>query len=269
MPNRAALERAADKMNADGVIFNNVYDNGYSNNQVIFSLRDDLKNGRVYKKGVGEVSTKAPIDNNLAPADVKSVRVASFNKAQNNYNLMNQMDAFASKYGYPKADRRTILSNRKTNKQVRGTIARHNTYMRGVEPYGFESNDVINAKRILGDDMTQDDFLKYAATHKRTPEQGIWISPSENAFIYGGRGETVYVRRPYKLGANRSEWFKQGDFDIQPGARGEISAPWYSPQYGTGQPETELISNVNLNFAGWANPNKYKNRVTLNNKVNK
>lgn len=28
VPNRAALERAADKMNADGVIFNNVYDNG-------------------------------------------------------------------------------------------------------------------------------------------------------------------------------------------------------------------------------------------------
>lgn len=51
VPNRAALERAADKMGADGVIFNNVYDNGYSNNQVIFSLRDDLKNGRVFKKG--------------------------------------------------------------------------------------------------------------------------------------------------------------------------------------------------------------------------
>lgn len=44
VPNRAALERAADKMSADGVIFNNVYDNGYSNNQVIFSLRDNLKN---------------------------------------------------------------------------------------------------------------------------------------------------------------------------------------------------------------------------------
>ena len=51
VPNRAALERAADKMGADGVIFNNVYDNGYSNNQVIFSLRDDLKNGRLFKKG--------------------------------------------------------------------------------------------------------------------------------------------------------------------------------------------------------------------------
>ena len=51
VPNRAALERAADKMNADGVIFNNVYDNGYSNNQVIFSFRDNLKNGRLFKKG--------------------------------------------------------------------------------------------------------------------------------------------------------------------------------------------------------------------------
>lgn len=50
VPNRAALERAADKMGADGVIFNNVYDNGYSNNQVIFSLRDNLKNGRLFKK---------------------------------------------------------------------------------------------------------------------------------------------------------------------------------------------------------------------------
>lgn len=57
VPNRAALERAADKMSADGVIFNNVYDNGYSNNQVIFSLRDDLKNGRVFKKG-----TKPKVD---------------------------------------------------------------------------------------------------------------------------------------------------------------------------------------------------------------
>lgn len=54
VPNRAALERAADKMGADGVIFNNVYDNGYSNNQVIFSLRDDLKNGTMTHKPTGK-----------------------------------------------------------------------------------------------------------------------------------------------------------------------------------------------------------------------
>ena len=62
VPNRAALERAADKMNADGVVFNNVYDNGYSNNQVIFSLRDDLKNGRVSKKGAKPLEKSQFID---------------------------------------------------------------------------------------------------------------------------------------------------------------------------------------------------------------
>lgn len=62
---RAALERAADKMGADGVIFNNVYDNGYSNNQVIFSLRDDLKNGTMTHKPTGK--TVIPTENNPYP----------------------------------------------------------------------------------------------------------------------------------------------------------------------------------------------------------
>lgn len=45
-------------MSADGVIFNN----GYSNNQVIFSLRDDLKNGRVFKKGAKPLEKSQFID---------------------------------------------------------------------------------------------------------------------------------------------------------------------------------------------------------------
>lgn len=49
-------------MNADGVIFNNVYDNGYSNNQVIFSFRDNLKNGRLFKKGSRQLTTPANQD---------------------------------------------------------------------------------------------------------------------------------------------------------------------------------------------------------------
>ena len=65
VPNRAALERAADKMSADGVVFNNVYDNGYSNNQVIFSLRDDLKNGTMTHKPTGK--TVIPTENNPYP----------------------------------------------------------------------------------------------------------------------------------------------------------------------------------------------------------
>lgn len=108
---------------------------------------------------------------------------------------MNQLDEFADRYGYPKADRSTILSNRRTNAQIRNTIATHNTYLRGVDPNGFEPDDILNVKRILGDNITQEDFMKYAATHKRTPDQGIWITPGENAFIYGSRGKTAYVRR--------------------------------------------------------------------------
>lgn len=192
---------------------------------------------------------------------------ANFSKAQSNYNLMNLLDEFADRYGYPKANRSTILSNRRTNAQIRKTIATHNTYLRGVDPNGFEPDDILNVKRILGDNITQEDFMKYAATHKRTPDQGIWITPGENAFIYGSRGKTAYVRRPYKLGKNRDKWFDQGNFEIQPGANGEISAPWYSSQYGIGHQESELISNTDLNFAGWANPDRFKNKVSLNDKV--
>lgn len=75
VPNRAALERAADKMGADGVIFNNVYDNGYSNNQVIFSLRDDLKNGTMTHKPTGK--TVIPTENNPYPKIGTATMVSS------------------------------------------------------------------------------------------------------------------------------------------------------------------------------------------------
>ncbi len=51
--NRAALTKSAEQMGADGVIFNNVYDNGYSNNQVIFSFKD-LIDGITTKKAAGK-----------------------------------------------------------------------------------------------------------------------------------------------------------------------------------------------------------------------
>lgn len=48
-----ALTKSAEQMGADGVIFNNVYDNGYSNNQVIFSFKD-LIDGITTKKAAGK-----------------------------------------------------------------------------------------------------------------------------------------------------------------------------------------------------------------------
>lgn len=41
--NRAALSRKAENMGADGVIYNDVYDNGYNHNQVILSFKNPQK----------------------------------------------------------------------------------------------------------------------------------------------------------------------------------------------------------------------------------
>lgn len=62
VPNRAQIQKAADTMGGDGVIFNNVYDNGYGHNQVIFSYRTDLKNGKMFKKGVQPLEKSQFID---------------------------------------------------------------------------------------------------------------------------------------------------------------------------------------------------------------
>lgn len=202
-------------------------------------------------------------------------KAADFTKAQSNIQVLDKMDEFAEQYGYPKSNRATILSNKKTNKQARDLIARHNTYLRGVQPQGFEPDDLENVQKVLGRNITNEEFMKYAATHSRPNQTGIWVSPEENAFIYGGSGKTALVRRKYNLGKNRNKWFEQGEFKIQtnPVLEGKtwnnitgIVAPWYTPS-GKGLVESELLSMDNLNFAGWANPNNWRNKVSLNNKV--
>lgn len=50
VPNRAYITKMGEKTGSDGIIFNNVYDNGYGNNQVIFSFKD-LTDGVITKKG--------------------------------------------------------------------------------------------------------------------------------------------------------------------------------------------------------------------------
>lgn len=39
IPNRSDLSYAAERMGSDGIIYNNVYDNGYNNNQVVLSFK--------------------------------------------------------------------------------------------------------------------------------------------------------------------------------------------------------------------------------------
>jgi hypothetical protein len=116
---------------------------------------------------------------------------------------------------YPKADRSTITSNRRTNKQVRDVIARHNTFARGVQ-MPTDPEDIENIRKIFGDDWMnkKDEVLKYVATHVRPNYEGFFIAPTENAGMYGNnsKGSLNLVRRKYKLGKDRNKWFEEGDF---------------------------------------------------------
>lgn len=46
VPNRSTLSYDAEKMGADGIIYNNVYDNGYDNNQVILSFKSHVPSNK-------------------------------------------------------------------------------------------------------------------------------------------------------------------------------------------------------------------------------
>ena len=46
VPNRSTLSYDAEKMGADGIIYNNVYDNGYDNNQVILSFKSHIPSNK-------------------------------------------------------------------------------------------------------------------------------------------------------------------------------------------------------------------------------
>lgn len=258
------------------------YEDIFQGNQTTVSARD--LHTALNKEHTTYIPTEAGIQKNIyigtptktnQGSTIDLSKTADFSKAQSNIQLLDIMDEFAEKYGYPKSDRSTILSNRKTNKQARDLIARHNTYLRGVQPYGSEPGDLELVQEILGKNITSEEFMKYAATHNRPNYKGMWISPASNAFIYGGDGKTAFVRRNYKLGKNRNNWFTEGDFNIKPNpveinkswdnATG-IIAPWYSHMNKGG--ENELVSIEDLNFAGWADFYKnWKQKVSLNDMV--
>lgn len=70
---RSALSYAAERMGADGIIYNNVYDNGWNNNQVIFSFN---------KPKLSESSNTAPRIMWMGPTTGKTTY------AKNNFNVV-------------------------------------------------------------------------------------------------------------------------------------------------------------------------------------
>lgn len=131
--------------------------------------------------------------------------------------LLQEANAFAQKYGYNtfnKAD----FTQAELESYIKQMIKQHNTFYRGVAmPTG---EDLQSVKNILGPTATEEDILKYVSTHGRTKENGkqanpvLFISPFDNAKIYGSNGRTSEITRPYTLGLDRKSWIKNAEYPI-------------------------------------------------------
>lgn len=192
-----------------------------------------------------------------------------------------------NKFGYPEVPKGLEYDTDQLNAFVRGQLDRHNTYARGVDLYpGKGYKPALEAK--LGRTLTDEEFLRYAATHPMETDVGqpmLWITPSTN--LAGGYGKVALVRRPFKLGKNRMNWFDEASFDIESSMRPstynasdvklindaekytEIHAPWTRMGDKSGI-ERELGAPYEMDFIEWLqNFTHGRHKVSLNNKVGK
>lgn len=138
----------------------------------------------------------------------KSEQITRFNK-------------FAKKYGYPEITDLNI-SNSRLDELTKDMLERHNTYYRGV----VMTPEVEELAKTLN--ISNEEALKIAATTPRKGESHVFVSPTSNAGIYGG-GTSAKIRRPYKLGSDRTKWFNEANFQIEP------------PYVYGGNPQAEVI----------------------------
>lgn len=202
-------------------------------------------------------------------------------KTAQNVKLITDHNQWASQYGYKELPYKLSLSNRRTNKAVRKTIARHNSFYRGINPKMATEQDIQHYTSSLknGEAPSMEGFIKFAATNPRSEGAGIFVSPfSANSSIYGN-GSTNLVRRQYKLGKDRSQWFKQGDFEVQSiydkqknFSGSPVINPWevirspFEPKINNGTDmANELILFDKLHYAG---PRSYKAKGETTNKTN-
>lgn len=185
-----------------------------------------------------------------------------------------------NRFGYPEIPKRLKFDTPKLEAFIKGQLNRHNTFARGVQVLPDEKRAL---EASLGRKLTDDEFLRIAATTPRSNGEGqaaLWISPyTELASIYGN-GKTALVRRPFKLGSDRMKWFDEASFDVQHNPLGvgeytDIMAPWNSkpvidwngfPKYSVSTiPESELVSPTKMNFLEFVKGSKHmNNRTSLN-----
>ena len=161
---------------------------------------------------------------------------------EENLAFRNQINDFAKKYGYePIGDE--VTDPEVLERYARSLIKRHNTFYRGVELNPQESNL----------------SLEYMATHAPGGGAGeLYITPYQSvAAMYG---EPVEILRPYKLGADRTKWFDEGNFPIYTaGGRRDIhlwenkkgiSAPWLTSETFEGKSDWIYKPRVETELTG-------------------
>ena len=148
-----------------------------------------------------------------------------------------RFNAFAKKYGYEEIGEG--VSDEVLDKATKEMLERHNTFFRGVRP----SEEVTNLATKLG--ISEEEALKIAATTPRAGETHVFVSPTNNAGIYGGAEYVAQVRRPYELGNDRTQWFNEANFEITPGIYSNGNEyfidPWFSSTSGTTEIPNELL----------------------------
>ena len=155
-----------------------------------------------YNIGLTAVSPSGDLVNSIQDMN-------SLNKAAQ---FIKRYKEFAGKYGYDIPDI-PITDIKAWEEAAKRMLDRHHTFLRGVSKENALKEDWEAAKKVLGPDMTEEQFLEYAATHPRAGYDELWLSPSSNADIYGA-GRSARVQVPYELGENRLNWFSEGDLPI-------------------------------------------------------
>lgn len=209
----AKLAKTLNNTELDGSILKEFVDN--NNKTISFEVKDAaLKDAITFEEGLSSLG--------------KSQQIEKFNK-------------FAKKYGYDEITDVNI-SNETLDNLTKQMLERHNTFFRGVRP----SEEISELASKLN--ISEEEALKIAATTPRVGETHIFVSPTNNASIYGGGEYTARIKRPYSLGNDRTNWFNEANFEIMPGQSksgvlndAEVMNPWFSYNIQTDEVSNELL----------------------------
>lgn len=248
---RNQLVARARQQGADTYIMQDIEDNQVPHQNIV--ARFIGSEGEAVQGGALLQTKTTPTKTSLAFFERKPAKISEAERLgipkgikyytqEENLAFRNQINNFAKKYGYePIGDE--VTDPEVLERYARSLIKRHNTFYRGVGLNPQESNL----------------SLEYMATHAPGGGAGeLYITPYQSvAAMYG---EPVEILRLYKLGADRTRWFNEGDFQIYTaggrrdmhlweGKKG-IAAPWLTSETFEGKSDWIYKPRVETELTG-------------------